>query len=193
MKTLIFALFILLSANVSAGPYTDFGLGYIQSVPGKADSVLTTNGTVTAQLNEKGTVELDSPFLMFRLGYRWASTNMHLELNRFGLFNNDTTQITSWRGYKRFESDMGFYSDIGLGYVIDVPSKSKTRTETEGPVTMRLDQSATIDLDSPFPMIRLGYRWKSTNMHLEYERIGNLMQTNRSISTINVYKRWEWE
>ena len=196
MKIFIFVLFTLLSANVSAGPYTDFGLGYIQSVPGESESILTMNGRVVVNVNQKGIVDLDSPFLMVRFGYRFVndgwSDNIHLEYNRFGLFADDTASISSWRAYKRFESDIGFYTDLGVGTVIDVPTKTETETEVEGPMVQTLHQTATIDLNSPFPMVRLGYRWRKPNLHFEYERIGKLHNEHESISTVTIYKRWEW-
>lgn len=218
MKIFIFVLFTLLSANVSAGPYVDFGLGYIQSIPGESDVILTLNGNVIVQVNEKESIDLDSPFLTLRLGYRFENDNwtdnVHLEYNRFGLLDSETASVSSWRAFKRFESKgirliKGFYTDLGLGYVIDVPSKTKTKTEdqtamteiegpdgsvsvVEVPVVLTATATATINLDSPFPMVRLGYRWKTSNVHLEYERIGTLFDSRESISTITVYKKWEW-
>ena len=196
MKIFIFILFTLLSANVSAGPYVDFGIGYIQAIPGESESILTLNGKVIVQINEKESIDLDSPFLTLRLGYRFDnddwSNNVHLEYNRFGLLDNDTASVSSWRAFKRFESEStGFYGDLGAGYVIDIPSKTKTMTEVEGPMVLTATATATINLDPLFPMVRFGYKWKS-NFHLEYERIGKLFDEHESISTINVYKQWEW-
>ncbi len=213
MKIFIFILFTLLSANVSAGPYTDFGIGYIQAIPGESHGILTLNGDVIVEVNEKESIDLDSPFLTLRLGYRFDSTNIHLEFNRFGLLDNETASVSSWRAFKRFDAEStGFYTDLGVGYVIDVPSKTKTKTEDlsdgamtqiEGPdgsiteievppMVLTATATATINLDSPFPMVRFGYKWKTTNIHLEYERIGKLFDEHESISTINLYKRWEW-
>ena len=193
MKAFTFIFMALLSANVSAGPYIDFGLGYIQSIPGKSESTLERNGDVIVRVNDKSDIDLDSPFFTIRAGYRWDETNVHFEYNRFGLLDDTKSSISSWRLYKRLESDIGFYTDLGAGYAFDVPEEKNTETESYGPVTYELKQEATIDLDSPFPMVRLGYRWKTTNIHLEYERVGNMFDDSKSISTLTLNKRWEFD
>ena len=200
MKIFIFVLFTLLSANVSAGPYVDFGLGYIKNLPSKSEGTLEQNGTVVVRLNDNSNVQLDSPFIMIRGGYRFEtdnwSDNVHMEYDRFGLLDQAEESISSWRIYKRLEVDRnssGFYLDLGIGGIINAPEKQQSETEREGPIVLVATAQHTLDIDSPFPMARVGYNWKSTNLHFEYERFGELQHRDKSISNIRLYKRWEWK
>lgn len=193
MKIFIFILFTLLSVNVNAGIYTDLGFGYIQTLPGDVDTTLAVNGDIVVHLNEKANVEIASPFLMFRLGYEWNVIN-YLEYNRTGSLTSDKTSITTIRLYRRFESKLGFYTDLGFGYVIDIPEETISETERdEYNNIFHIVQTAIIDLNSPFPMARVGYRWKSSNIHIEFEKIGNIFEGNESILTLNIFKRWEFD
>lgn len=194
MKIFIFILFTVISVNVNAGLYTDFGFGYVQSMPGESDIILELNGNIIVHANEKANVEIESPFTMIRVGYRWDVSNYHLEYHRFGLLNDNTESISSARVYRRFELKNGLYTDLGIGYVIDLPNETETEIEhDEYDNTYQMTQTATINLDSPFPMIRLGFKWKSTNIQLEVEQIGNIFDKDESIFTINMSKRWEFD
>lgn len=192
MKLITFVLFALLSANASAGPYIDFGLGYIQTIPGQASGTLTVNGEVVASEQRTTNIDLNSPFFMFKGGYHWDTTDFYLEIEKFGIIDDKEQSISSLRVYQRFEADIGLYADFGVGRVLEAPSKNKSETERQGPLTVTLDQRATVNLSDTFLMYRIGYRWQSTNMHLELERIGDLLDTESSITTARIYKRWEW-
>lgn len=203
MKIFIFALLTLLSVNVSAGPYIDFGLGYIQSIPGQAEGTMTINGELVATERREANIELDSPLLMLRGGY--THSGFHIELDSFGTNANKDQSITSLRMYKRFYADFGLgngiYGDFGIGTILQAPAESKSETEQDGPLTIRINSKATVNLDDTFLMYRAGYRWKPINLHihktesswhLELERIGSLFEPNSSITTLRFYKRWEW-
>ena len=90
-------------------------------------------------------------------------------------------------------STAGPYLELGIGWLRDIPVEASREVYVEDQLQVRLEDEATVSIDSPFTRLTVGYRWKSTNLHLEWSQIGVIGDDSASIESIQFYKRWELE
>jgi hypothetical protein len=93
--------------------------------------------------------------------------------------------------FASFTANAGPYLELGIGWLRDVPVQAEREVYVEDELHVRLEDSATVRIDSPFTRLTFGYRWKSTNLHLEYRQMGIIGDDDQSIKSIELYKRWE--
>lgn len=87
----------------------------------------------------------------------------------------------------------GPYLQLGIGWIDEVPVEASAESGNVEGFSVNIKQKAIVDLDEPFAEFAFGYRFESTNIHIEYHRFGVLDDSTQSISTYRLYKRWEWD
>ena len=78
-----------------------------------------------------------------------------------------------------------FYVDLGIGWLSTLPAQ----VEIEAKDTILFSKRAQVEIDSPFLEIGIGYDYKK--YHIELNRFGVLDDTNKSITTFKLNKRFK--
>jgi hypothetical protein len=93
---------LALMAPAHAGPYLQFGIGFIHNIPAYAEVEATFEDGASIRVEEKGIIRLDSTHPIYGAGYRFKS-NLHIELEVQGELGDKDHSITTFKVYKRWE------------------------------------------------------------------------------------------
>ena len=83
------------------------------------------------------------------------------------------------------------YLKLGIGWIDQIPAKVEIEAYQYHSSTIILSKEAQITIESPFTEIGIGY--EKNTWHVELNRFGVLDDSNRSISTLKLYKNFYFE